>query len=149
MKKLIDTIFKRLKLRKMQTKVNQVQVELTSYSQPHVLQQRMRQEHLTHGQTVKADISPVRIESSYGGHVTMYFCPTQDLIVKQNLSFGDGGNIPDEATLQNINFPSDLKPGLYNLKNVKLFSNGSIQVIATEETVFEEYEPCSRQVLPF
>jgi hypothetical protein len=41
-------------------------VVITSYSQPHVLQQRMKEEKLSHGETVTANISPVRLESNFG-----------------------------------------------------------------------------------
>jgi hypothetical protein len=55
-------------------------VVITSYSQPHVLQQRMKEEQMTHGETVTANISPVRLENAYGKMV-MYFCPMQTLEV--------------------------------------------------------------------
>ncbi|HEY6979123.1 MAG TPA: hypothetical protein VH396_22665, partial [Chitinophagaceae bacterium] len=47
-------------------------IALTSYSQPHVLQQKMQEEKLTHGETVTANLSPVRLEMDHG-HMIMYF----------------------------------------------------------------------------
>jgi hypothetical protein len=49
-------------------------VGITAYSQSNVLQQRMREEKMTHGQTVTANLSPVRLEMSYG-RMIMYFLP--------------------------------------------------------------------------
>lgn len=109
---------------------------LTSYSQPHVLQQRMKEANLTHGDRVKADISPVRLESNFGKMV-MYFCPAQTISVHKKLEAGDGGSIPCEAIIEGFQLPANIKSGLYDLKNVELFSNGTMQVIAGPNTVFE------------
>lgn len=112
------------------------QVILTGYSQSHVLQQRMKEAKLTHGETVTANLSPVRIDHRFGSTI-MYFCPMNTIDVVEQLTPGDGLSIPAEAKLENITIPADLKPGLYELKNVKLFSNGTMQVIATENTEFK------------
>lgn len=111
-------------------------VVLTSYSQSHVLQQRMKEERLTHGQTVTANIGPVRLESNFGKMI-MYFCPVQSIEVTERIAAGDGGSLPAEASLKGINVPDTTVPGLYILKNVNLYSNGTMQVMATEKTVFE------------
>lgn len=118
------------------------EVFVNSYSQPHVLQQRMKEGKLTHGQTVKADLSPVRlVHSEDMGKTYMYFCPMQLVNVKEIVSNGDGGRLPGEAILKGIEIDKSLiKPGLYNLKNVTLFSNGTLQVIANEDTKFEPFE---------
>ena len=121
-------------------------VVITSYSQPHVLQQRMNEQHLTHGQTVKANLSPVRLESNFGKMV-MYFCPLQDISITEQITAGDGGCLPEEAILDNVVVPGDMRPGLYDLKNATLFSNGTLQVIATKDTSFELYD--NRRHIPF
>jgi hypothetical protein len=115
-------------------------VVLTSYSQPHVLQQRMKEAKLTHGQTIKGDIFPVRLEVNFGKMV-MYFCPAQDIIINERVTDGDGGAIPGEAILKGFEnvVPGNTTPGLYTLKNVNLFSNGTMQVIAGDDTVFEPF----------
>jgi hypothetical protein len=110
-------------------------VVLNAYSQPHVLQQRMREQKLTHGETVTANISPVRLEANFG-KMTMYFCPVESLEILQRVEAGDGGALPAEAKLEGIEVPSNFKPGLYDLKNVTLYSNGSMQVIVTDKTEF-------------
>ena len=111
-------------------------VVITSYSQPHVLQQRMKEEKLTHGETVTANISPVRLENAYGKMV-MYFCPMQTIEILKHTTPGDGGNIPIQATVDGLSVPGVQKPGLYTLKNVQITSNGTIQVLATSKTEWE------------
>ncbi len=112
------------------------QVVISSYSQPHVLQQKMKEERLTHGETVTVNISPVRLESDQG-RMTMYFCPMKNIEVLATISNGDGGSLPAQAQVEGLTVPEDLKPGLYKLKNVTLTSNGTMQVKATSKTVWE------------
>src|SRR5438105_10605964 len=97
------------------------QVVITSYSQPHVLQKRMKEEKLSHGETVTANISPVRLESTYGKMI-LYFCPMQNIEVMEHITAGDGGSLPSEAIIEGLTVPGTCKPGLYTLKNVKLSS---------------------------
>ena len=112
------------------------QVVVTSYSQPHVLQQRMREERLTHGETVTANISPVRLETERGKMV-MYFCPMKSIEVLHTIANGDGGNLPAQVIVEGLTAPEKLKPGMYKLKNVTLSSNGTMQVKATADTTWE------------
>lgn len=112
-------------------------VVITSYSQPYVLQQRMKEEKLTHGERVTANISPVRLESDFGKMV-MYFCPVNGIEITNRIEAGDGGSLPPEAIVNGLEVPRNLKPGLYNLKNVELYSNGTMQVNATADTCFED-----------
>ena len=112
-------------------------VSVTSYSQPHVLRQRMREENLSHGQTVTANLSPVRLESA-PDRMILYFCPMKSIEVLHVITEGDGGNIPIEAKVEGLTIPDGFEDGFYTLKNVTLTSNGTIQVKATTETVFEK-----------
>jgi hypothetical protein len=120
-------------------------VVVTAYSQPHVLQQRMKEEKLTHGERVIADIGPVRLESYPAGFTEasgvkgksiIYFCPVDVIDIKTRLNNGDGGSLPSEATVNGLSVGLDLKPGLYTLRNVELYSNGTLQVNATPKTEF-------------
>jgi hypothetical protein len=113
------------------------EIIITSYSQPHVLQQRMQEEKLTHGETVTANLSPVRLEK-HMGKMVMYFCPMKSIEVLQTITDGDGGSLPHQALVEDLTIPSDYKPGFYNLKNVILTSNGTMQVKATGKTVWED-----------
>jgi hypothetical protein len=96
----------------------------------------MREEKMTHGQTVKANLSPVRLEMSYG-RMIMYFCPMKSIEVLKTVSDGDGGSLPPEARVADLSIPNCFRPGLYTLKNVTLTSNGTMQVTATKETAWE------------
>ena len=118
-------------------KSNPTPVALTSYSQPHVLRQRMREENMSHGQTVTANLSPVRLESA-PDRMILYFCPMKSIEVLRVMTDGDGGNIPVEAKVDGLTTPENFEDGFYTLKNVVLTSNGTIQVRATEDTVWEK-----------
>lgn len=115
-------------------------VGITAYSQSNVLQQRMREEKMTHGQTVTANLSPVRLEMSYG-RMIMYFCPMKSIEVLETLNEGDGGSLPAEAKVGGLRIPDRFRPGLYTLKNVTLTSNGTMQVNATSKT---SWKPIAR-----
>jgi len=115
-------------------------VVITAHSQPHVLQQRMKEEKLTHGKTVTANISPVRLENAYG-RMVLYFCPMKTIEVLHTINEGDGGSLPAEAKIEGLTVPTTLQPGYYALKNVTLSSNGTMQVRATEETAWELVKP--------
>jgi hypothetical protein len=123
--------------------INQSQsspVTITSFSQPDVLRKRMEDEKLSHGGTVTANLSPVRLDMDHGG-VVMYFCPMKTVQVLNVKTKGDGGNIPEQAKIEGLSIPSHYKSGFYALKNVEVTSNGAILVKATEGTIWEQVEP--------
>lgn len=143
MKKELSSFFKNFfgsKKQEMPATRQATEVIITSYSQPHVLQQRMQEEELTHGETVTANLSPVRVEHQMGKMV-LYFCPMKNIEVLQTITDGDGGSIPPEAIVQELTIPANCKPGFYNLNNVQLTSNGTMQVKATGKTVWEVARP--------
>jgi len=112
------------------------EVFTTSSAQPHVLREKMKEQELTHGETVKATISPVRLEATWG-KMALYFCPMQTLEIAETITPGDGGDIPASVLGEGLKVPPGSKSGLYTIKNVKLSSNGTIQVIATADTTWE------------
>lgn len=112
-------------------------VTTSAFSQPHVLRRKMQEEKLTHAETVTANISPVRLES-YPGKMVLYFCPMKTIEILKTVVPGDGGSLPSEVSLEGLTAPKNCQPGLYTLKNVVLTSNGTMQVIATEKTVWEK-----------
>lgn len=114
------------------------EVTTSSSAQPHVLREKMKEKELTHGQTVTASISPVRLEAVLG-KVYLYFCPLQILEVHETISPGDGGDIPGEVIVEGLTIPAGLKSGMYTLKNVKLSSNGTMQVTADAKTTWEVF----------
>lgn len=100
----------------------------------------MEEEHMTHGETISANISPVRLEKIYRDEAVLYFCPMKKIEVLRILAAGDGGNLPSAATLDGFSLPQEYKSGLYRLCNVEITSNGSMQVRATSETTWEKIE---------
>ena len=96
----------------------------------------MQEEKLSHGETVMANLSPVRLEKSRGKMV-LYFCPMKTIQVLEKVTTGDGGTLPGQAKVEGLTTPANLKEGIYNLKNITLTSNGTMQVKATDETVWE------------
>ncbi|NTS41606.1 hypothetical protein HRG84_11880 [Flavisolibacter sp. BT320] len=115
-------------------------VVLTPSSQPHVLRQRMEEESLTHGKTVMANLSPVRLDASMRSEAILYFCPMKTIEVLAVTAAGDGGALPAEATVEGLSVPQTYRSGFYRLCNVVLSSNGTMQVKATEQTVWEKIE---------
>ena len=69
------------------------EVFTTWAAQPHVLQEKMKEKKLSHGETVTATISPVRLETAWG-KMALYFCPMQTLDIAETITPGDGGDIP-------------------------------------------------------
>jgi hypothetical protein len=112
------------------------EVITTTASQANVLQKKMKEKSLTHGETVTASIYPVRLEAGYE-KIAMFFCPVQTIEISETITPGDGQDIPPTVIVEGLKVPADFKPGMYLLKNVKLSSNGTMQVIATEKTAWE------------
>jgi len=139
MKRVFESLFGEGKSAGTPDETKSTPVGITAYSQPHVLHQRMREEKMTHGQTVRANLSPVRLELHHGSMV-MYFCPMRSIEVLNVLNDGDGGSLPADVKVDDLSVPTGFKPGLYTLKNVTLSSNGTMQVKATEETEWEPVE---------
>lgn len=119
-------------------------VTITSFSQPHVLQTRMKEEKMSHGGTVTANLSPVRLDMDHGG-VVMYFCPMKNIQILEVIAEGDGNNIPAQAKIEGLHVPAGFKSGLYDLENIELTSNGTIQVKATEKTTWKFVESAIEQ----
>jgi hypothetical protein len=115
-------------------------VVLTTSSQPHVLKQRMQEENMTHGETVTANISPVRLEKSFWNEAVLYFCPMKKIEVLRITAAGDGGSLPSEAKLEGFSIPKEYVSGFYKLCNVEITSNGTMQVKATSQTKWEKIE---------
>lgn len=116
-------------------------VFIDSSGQAAVLAYRMEGAGMSHDQAVIADIPNVRIRKE-GKSANIYFCNIRDLKIKEVINQGDGKTIPTEVKLNGIKISKELleknRDAHYNLKNVKLYSNGTIQVIATSETEFEK-----------
>ena len=116
-------------------------VSVDASSQASVLASYMGMAGLSHDQAVIADIPAVRVRKE-GKSTKMYFCNMNRLHVKEVINNGDGKVIPSDVKLHGIKISRELlekdRDAYYDLKNVKLYSNGTIQVIATSETKFEK-----------
>lgn len=132
-------MFSRLFGAKGTTPQGYTSVMLTSYSQSNVLKEKMEERRMTHGETVTANLSPVRLERSFTKAI-LYFCPLEKMEVLNTITEGDGGFLPSNATIEGLAVPSDYKPGLYRITNVEITSNGTMQVKATSKTVWEKIE---------
>jgi hypothetical protein len=139
MKKESRSFFANVFGAKGKTPQQETSVIITSYSQPHVLRQKMEEEQMTHGETVTANISPVRLERSVTKAI-LYFCPMKKIEVLNTIAAGDGGQLPSEATIDGLSIPKDYKPGFYRIRNVEITSNGTMQVKATSRTSWEKIE---------
>lgn len=133
---LFSSLFNAKGTTEKQQESTSAEVYTTASAQPHVLREKMREKQLTHGEIVNASISPVRLEAALG-KMYLYFCPMQTIEVHETLTPGDGGDIPANVVVQGLTVPPGQKPGLYTLKNVKLSSNGAMQVIADANTTWE------------
>jgi hypothetical protein len=104
-------------------------VRLAGRPQAEKLAHYMREQGMTHGDTARVDIKHVRVGLPVGdGSLVqggLYFCEMRGIDVLQALAAGDGGPIPEEATMNAIKVPS---LGYYDLKNVLVTSNGRIQL---------------------
>jgi hypothetical protein len=136
MKNFFSNLFAGGGARKAAPESYEQDVVVTSLSQPNVLREKMREKKLTHGEVVTVNISPVRLEGAWRNK-TLYFCPMKNLDIIATIKSGDGQDIPAEVMVEGLKVPKDLKPGLYALKNVRLTSNGTMQVLSTTETTWE------------
>jgi hypothetical protein len=100
----------------------------------------MQEEQMTHGETITAHISPVRLERTFYNDAVLYFCPLQKIEILNTIIAGDGGALPPDAMLEGFSIPHDYKPGLYKICNVEITSNGTMQVKATSDTTWEKIE---------
>lgn len=114
-----------------------MKAHITIYSQPEQLEKAMILQRLRHGDEVLATIPNVRVDHAPGAfnkNGRLFFCDIGPLRDVTPLAMGDRKPLPKEAELVGeFHVPA---PGNYNLHNVKLSSNGKLQVIRTERTYF-------------
>ena len=108
-------------------------VTVTNMSQANVLASRMQQAKITHGQTVRADIENVRIRTvGPEREPVLYFCDTKRVKIKSEINTGDGGELPTQSV--KLDGLETKGTGYFDLKNVLITSNGSLEVTADKET---------------
>ncbi len=115
-----------------------IQGVVNAASQSEVLRSRMTKENMTHGQTVRADIPNVRVgepsAEMFGiisGKSSVFFCNIGSFKIRERLTDGDGGTLPDQVVLRGLSVET---AGLFNLENALVTSNGVITVTVDEKT---------------
>jgi len=113
-------------------------VIIGSFSQDYVLRERMSEAGMTHGQRVIADLDRIRIQTTGAGHV-IFFCPLGRVRVTEILQKGDGGQIYQSLNTSKFSPKSrgEVKDGSYRVKNVELYTNGTVQIISRPDTELE------------
>lgn len=119
-------------------------VVVKHHSQQATLGHNMYKADIKHDETVEANIKSVRIGRTNDtgsltdvGQLTMFFCNLDGVEVTKRLTKGDNDPLPREVRLHGFNLPSDFKAGDYNLHNVMIHANGSINITATSKTALE------------
>jgi len=117
-----------------------IEARIDSSSQPFVLKERMERAGMSHDQTVLADIYNIRVREE-GGKPVLYFCNINPLVICTAISPGDGEPIPEELKLNKVRIPKSMFKNemdrYINIRGVKLYSNGTMQVIANSKTQYE------------
>lgn len=107
-----------------------MKAEINAFSQAEQLEQAMAFAGMRHGDEAVVTIRNVRVEPAPGDfnrEGRLFFCDIESLRSVTRLATGDGEMLPKGAELVgDFHFPA---PGHYNLHNVKLSSNGTLQVI--------------------
>ena len=112
-------------------------------SQPEQLRHHLGRSGITHDQTVRADIKNINIgnqelvEQLVEGVVDgkkvrqIFFCDTEDVVIREHIKEGDGAALPDEVSVLGL---KTKRFGAADLNNVLISSNGKIVVEADAES---------------
>lgn len=105
--------------------------KVTSHSQSDVLRRRMERAGFTHGQEARVNLRKVRLRQQSASEGVIYFCEMKNLEVIEILREGDGGELPEVAVVDELNFPEE---GRHDVLGAILYPNGALQVRADEKT---------------
>jgi hypothetical protein len=110
-----------------------MEAHVTAASQQYRLREQVEKSRIQHGETVRADISRVRVASGvgFGGEATIFFCEMEPIKVRRRVAPGDSAPLPETVVLEGIGFP---EAGEYDLKDAIIHSNGDIRIIADSQT---------------
>jgi len=115
-----------------------IQGVVNTSSQSEVLKSRMSKENITHGQTVRADISNVRVGEPLARagwfaakKAPVFFCNIGGLKIREELQAGDGAQLPDKVVVKGLTVGTT---GYFNVENALITSNGAITVTVDEKT---------------
>ena len=114
-----------------------IQGVVNTSSQSEILKSRMSKENITHGQTVRADISNVRVGDPVARagwfarrKAPVFFCNMGGLKIREELQGGDGAQLPDRVIVKGFTVKTS---GYFNVENALITSNGSITVTVDEK----------------
>ena len=109
-----------------------MEARITAMSQQFKLRQRMEEAQVSHGQTVRADLTNVRVGALMGSaDGQTFFCTMGPIRVRRVLSPGDHLPLPTDVRLEGLNVPA---PGTYDIVNALVSSNGDIRVVVDDRT---------------
>ena len=119
-----------------------MEARVTAYSQSHRLRERMAEADVHHGEEIRADVRGVRVQLASPGWIgrrvvvrgDVFFCTMGPIEVRRVSIEGDGGALPDRATLDGLRVPVE---GTYDLINVLIRSNGDLRLIVDEASLVQ------------
>lgn len=110
--------------------------QVTLRSQQYRLRQQVERSHIRHDETVRVDISGVRVDSRAGRDAVISFGDVEPLKIRARLTRGDDRPVPESIDIQGIDFPGD---GLYDLKDVVMRCNGDLRISADSRSRVEPH----------
>jgi hypothetical protein len=110
-----------------------------AHSQTYRLRERMTEAQIRHGQEIRADLPGIRVSAALDGWHTalepntsaIFFCTMGPIRIREVLNQGDGDPLPTEVVLDNLVVP---EPGVYDIVNALVHSNGSLLVRVDSKT---------------
>lgn len=104
-----------------------MQARVNAQSQAHRLHERLGEAAVSHGASVRADLRSVRVTALVGTSDGLaFFCNMEPVRVREVLSRGDGGPLPQGVELAGLEVPA---AGLYDILNAHVSSNGELRVV--------------------
>lgn len=103
------------------------------HSQTYRLRERMVEAAIGHGQEVRADLPGIRVTARIPDWLgapdpnagVIFFCTMGSIHVREVVDPGDGRELPSEVILEGLSVP---EPGVYDLVNALVHSNGALRV---------------------
>lgn len=116
--------------------VGSKEIKLAELPQPWVLQEHMQKVGIKHGQGVLVNLNNVKIAVE-NGMSKLYFCPLEKIQIVSAENGGDSNELPERVSLpKKLCAPDFLAAGYYDLTNMHVYANGTIQLTQTSATQF-------------
>ena len=109
-----------------------MEARVTAQSQSFRLVERMAEAKVQHGQEVRADLVGVRVLAfADGSPAQIRFCEMGPIRVREILAAGDDRPLPADVVVHGLDGAA---AGMYDVLNVRVFSNGVIRLVVDERT---------------